>query len=197
MKRIVLVFLLGLASFSPLFAEVYQDALSYIAENSDRMFITGKTDYVIHGMMTSKPADIYNELELVSYHVENDNESVILMGTVGEEWVTKVGKVISTYTHTDGTPLTADDFIDNKDSFIELRTIASPESNFALFVPSDTIIEVQTAWGDVLYTNASDAPHGDGDYLVCNNVDGKPDLSDVWVVNGAVFPSTYSMENSK
>ena len=26
--------------------------------------------------------------------------------------------------------------------------------------------------------------------------DGQPDLTDVWVVNGAVFPSTYDMTNN-
>lgn len=45
----------------------------------------------------------------------------------------------------------------------------------------------------MLHTNLPNAPHGDGDYLVCANKDGQPDLSDVWVVNGAVFPNTYDM----
>mgnify|MGYP007090436098 CR=1 FL=1 len=45
--------------------------------------------------------------------------------------------------------------------------------------------------------NDPSSEHGYGDYLVCPNKDGKPDFSDVWVVNGAVFPSTYDMTNAE
>lgn len=136
---------------------------------------------------------MYNHLELVSYHVEPDGESVILTGTVGEEWVTPVSKVLNTYTKEDGSALSADDFTDNLGKKVTLKTKGEEGTNFALRVPSDTVVRVETAWGDVLYANASDAPHGDGDYLVCNNVDGSADLSDVWVVNGEIFPKTYDM----
>lgn len=147
----------------------------------------------LEGRMVSEATDVYNHLELVSYHVEPDGESVILTGTVGEEWVTPVSKVLKTYTKEDGSALSADDFKDNLGKKVTLKTKGEEGTNFALIVPSDTVVRVETAWGDVLYTNASDAPHGDGDYLVCNNVDGSADLSDVWVVNGEIFPKTYDM----
>jgi basic membrane protein A len=55
---------------------------------------------------------------------------------------------------------------------------------------------VNTAWGDVLHTNLPNAPHGEGDYLVCRvGEDGQPDLSDVWVVNGVQFPSNYDQSH--
>lgn len=192
MKKLFAVLLIALMAVASVSAAP-MNALDYIAENADRAFVTGKADYTIQAMMVSEPVDIYNELELVSYHVEDDGKSVILKGTIGEEWVADISRVLSTYTHVDGTPLAAEDLTGNKDTFIDIRTIAEPDTNFALLVPADTVLEVHTAWGDILYTNASDAPHGEGDYLVCRNVDGQPDLSDVWVVNGAVFPSTYDM----
>ena len=81
----------------------------YLEENLDQFFLTGKTEYVISGRMVSQETQIHNELEDVDYTVADDGESVILTGTVGEQWVTKVSKVISTYTKPDGTPLTAED----------------------------------------------------------------------------------------
>lgn len=75
-------------------------------------------------------------------------------------------------------------------------TKAAPDSNYAMFVPADTIVIVETAWGDELHTIVLNVPHGDGDYLVCRKgEDGKPDLSDVWVLNGVIFQKTYDISN--
>ena len=93
----------------------------YLEENQDQFFLTGKTEYVISGRMVSQETQIHNELEDVDYTVADDDESVILTGTVGEQWVTKVSKVLSTYTKPDGSPLTAEDFTANKDTGVELE----------------------------------------------------------------------------
>ena len=46
-----------------------------------------------------------------------------------------------------------------------------------------------------MHTNLPNAPHGNGDYLVCRiNEKGEPDLSDVWVLNGLVFPEYYDTD---
>ena len=95
-KLFSLCLMLCLVMSLPLVAEdVAYDAqaLDFIEENIEKAFITGKTSYLIEGRMISEPTDVYNHLELVSYHVEPDGESVILTGTVGEEWVTPVSKV--------------------------------------------------------------------------------------------------------
>ena len=61
-----------------------------------------------------------------------------------------------------------------------------------MYVPLDVSVTVETAWGDELHTNLPNAPHGDGDYLICRtDEDGEPDLSDVWVLNGVIFPEYY------
>jgi hypothetical protein len=61
-----------------------------------------------------------------------------------------------------------------------------------MHVPLNISVSVETAWGDILHTNLPNAPHGEGDYLVCRTgADGEPDLSDVWVLNGVVFPEYY------
>ena len=97
-----------------------------------------------------------------------------MKGTSGEEWVTPLEKMMRTYTLPDGSAIESTDFI-----------------------PVDTVVIVETAWGDVLTANNPLVVHGEGDYLVCRPAeDGSPDLSDVWVVNGATFPDTYDMTNA-
>ncbi len=189
---VLLTLLLLLAGCSTTKVKEVTDHMSFIEAHMDEGFLTGKTDYLISAMMAAAPYDTYNELELTDYHVEDDGVSVVLKGTLGEEWVTKLSKVIKSYTMPDGSEIAENYLTENKGRFMAVRAKASPDSNFAFHVPLNTIVEVQTAWGDILYANASDTNHGNGDYLVCPAVDGKPDLSDVWVVNGAVFETTYT-----
>lgn len=174
---------------------VEMNYLDYIEAHENEFFLTGKTDYTVEAKMVSSPTHVYNELELVSYDVNDDGVSVILKGTLGEEWVTNVSKVIKTYTKLDGSALDEEFFKNSKDVYQTIKTKPTKDSNFALFVPKNVILTVQTAWGDVLYTNKSEVNHGKGDYLMCSNKDGKPDLSDVWVVNGAQILKNYDMKN--
>ena len=103
---------------------------------------------------------------------------------------------METYTKADGSALTAEDFV--ADTYIDLQTKAEPDTNYAMFIPADIQVIVETAWGDVLTANRPEVPHGDGDYLVCSvTEDGEPDLTDVWVINGATFPDTYDMTNAE
>ena len=127
------------------------------------------------GKMVSKETKFHNDLENVDYTATDDGESVVLKGTVGEQWVAKLDKVLETYTKADGTALKAEDFTNAKDTFIDLKTKAEPDTNFACFVPRDVRLTVNTAWGDVLHVNDPSSEHGYGDYLVCPNKDGKPD----------------------
>lgn len=163
----------------------------YIDAGGEQWFLTGKKQYPVQAMMVSKETSFHNDLEVVDYTVTDDGTTVILKGTVGEMWATSLSKVLATYTKPDGSALSEADFAE-KDVYIDIVSIPSPDSNYAMFVPADTTVTVQTAWGDVLHTNLPNAPHGDGDYLVCRvGEDGEPDLSDVWVLNGEVFPNTY------
>ena len=162
----------------------------YLALGRSDWFPTGKTDYRVQAKMVSADTEVYNVLEDAHYTAQPNGEDVILKGTQGEEWVTKLSKVAKTYTTPDGSEITLEDFA-QLDVYIELKTIPT-EGYFAYFIPAAYKVSVSTAWGDVLHANRDGVPHGDGDYLVCAaGEDGKPDLSDVWVVNGAVFAGTY------
>ena len=167
----------------------------HLKKTEEEWFLTGKKEYKVQAMMVSKEISFHNEYENVDYTVTDDGETVILKGVVGEMWATKLSKVIDTYTKTDGSQINESDF-DQKDVYIDLLTKAAPDSNYAMFVPADISVIVETAWGDELHTNTMNIPHGDGDYLVCRKgEDGNPDLSDVWVLNGVIFHETYDMSN--
>ena len=181
----------GIASF---FAVSLKDKVSaetfLAAPGRAQWFATGKQAYSITGMTVSKETAVHNKLEDADYTAKPETD-VVLTGTSGEQWVAPMEKVLKTYTKEDGSALTAEDF--TADKAVKLYT-AKSVGNFACFVPVEIKVEVQTAWGDVLQANRDGVPHGKGDYLVCSaGEDGKPDLSDVWVVNGEIFPTTYTM----
>ena len=163
----------------------------YLDQDTEEWFLTGKNEYSVQAMMVSKETSFHNGLEETDYTVTDDGVTVILKGSVGEMWASKLPKVISTYTKPDHSALCEEDFAE-KDSWVEIITRQEPDTYFAMYVPLNITVTVETAWGDVLHTNMPTAPHGDGDYIICRaGEDGNPDLSDVWIVNGVVFPEYY------
>lgn len=168
----------------------------YLALNKSEWFLTGKTSYEIQGMLVSKDTDAYNFFEDTHYVVRPNGEDVLLKGTAGELWRSNINKVKQTYTKTDGSEINNSDFVNDK--YLTLKTKATEGSNYAYFIPKEYTILVNTSWGDILTANRDGIPHGDGDYLISSkNEDGSPNLDDVWVVNGILFPKTYNMDNAK
>lgn len=117
-----------------------------------------------------------------------DAECIKLIGTVGEEWPVTIEKLAKTYTLIDGTPITEENI---PEGVFEIKTIVdqNAETIFAERVTSE--VKVSTSWGEVLTANREGIPHGDGDFIVYANKDGKPNPDDRWVVNGMVFERTY------
>ena len=152
---------------------------AYLKQSKEAWFLTGKKEYSVQAMMVSQETSFHNELEVTDYTVTDDGVTVILKGKLDEMWATKLSKVISTYTKPDGSALSEADFA-RKDAWIDIVTKPEPDAYYALYVPLGISVTGETAWGDVLHTNLPNAPHGEGDYLVCRvGEDGKPDLSDV------------------
>ena len=173
------------------------DLKEYLEKSSEPWLVTGKKQYPVQGMMVSRETSFHNDLEEVDYTAEDDGVTVVLKGTVGEMWTSKLSRVLETYTKPDGSALTEEDFA-RKDVFIDLLSIPSPDTNYSMFVPADISVTVTTPSGAVLHTNLPSAPHGNGDYLICRmSAEGEPDLSDVWVLNGAVFSNTYDVPHAK
>lgn len=173
--------------------------------NPDVYKHTYKKKYTIKACMPPIGTKVFNRLEQVSY-ITTPDKSFVLTGTVGEHWVIDINKLIKTYTFVDRKPITVEALKSMTDTIVvngikqstikpfRITTIAGP-INWAIRVPTNMVFKVQTAWGDILTVNAPGIPHGNGDYLVCADANGKPNLADRWVVNGEVFPSTYNMKS--
>lgn len=163
----------------------------YLSETDENWFLTGKKEYTVQAMMVSEETTFHNELEVVDLVARDDGETVVLKGTRDEIWTSPLSQVVTRYTKPDGSELGKEDFA-VKDVFFDIVTIPTKDTYYAMYVPKDITVTVETAQGDVLHTNLPNAPHGDGDYLVCTiGEDGEPDLSDVWVLNGSIFPDCY------
>ena len=163
----------------------------YLERRGAAWFLTGKQAYAVQAMMVSKQTSFRNDLEGTDYTVSDDGVTVILKGTLGEMWASKLPKVISAYTNPDGSPVREEDFA-VKDRYIDIFSRPEPDMYYAMHVPLDISVTVTTSRGDVLHSNLPGVPHSEGDYIVCRaGADGGPDLSDLWIVNGAVFPAWY------
>ena len=163
----------------------------YLSETNENWFLTGKNEYTIQAMMVSGEMTFHNDLEVADYVVTDDGKTVVLKGTRDEIWTSPLPQVIARYRKPDGSELSEESFAE-KDVFIDIVTIPAKDTYFAMHVPKDITVIVETAQGDVLHTNLPNAPHGEGDYLICTiTEDGEPDLSDVWVLNGLIFPDCY------
>ncbi len=70
-----------------------------------------------------------------------------------------------------------------------------PRSGYnAMSVPNGIPVTAETARGDVFHANLANAPHSAADYLLCSaEEDGKPDLSDVGIVNGVPYGQAASV----
>lgn len=131
-----------------------------------------------------------------------DATPFVLCGTVGEMWVISPDKLAKTYNFLQGgQPLQI-----NQQSFgqrmknglldwtlVRTSPQAMAAQNMACFVPSAQKGQIQTSWGAVLNINGVGISHGKGDFVVCAKLpNGKPNLSDRWVVNGDIFATTYN-----
>ena len=163
----------------------------YLEETDEGWFLTGKKEYAVQAMMVSKETAFHNDLEVVDLVASDDGETVVLKGTRDEIWTSPLSQVIARYTKPDGSELCEEDFA-TKDEFIDIVTIPTKDAYYAMHVRKDITVTVETAQGDVLHTNLPNAPHGEGDFLVCTiGEDGGPNLSDVWVLNGLIFLDCY------
>ena len=126
-----------------------------------------------------------------SQYVTNEQKPFILSGTQGEQWVIDEGKLTTTYV-TQGIKLRDDGYLE----WTRITTRQDNTINWAFHVPlSVQNMPVQTSWGDILYANRTGVKHGSGDFLVCSDAGGRPNLQDVWIVNGMIFPNTYDLHN--
>lgn len=150
-----------------------------------------KIEYDIQVYVPKQGTEVYNNLE-DSHYVTSEAKPFVLVGTVGEEWTVDAKKLMKAYTY-EGNPITEDIvkgvLADGQKH--KITAIAGGESLFSAQTTDQ--VEVNTSWGETLKANRPGISHGNGDFLLCGNNDGQPDLNHVWVVNGEIFPKTYQI----
>lgn len=168
----------------------------------------GKTYFTaeqVENMQKFNPSMLAQLQQLVAqgraYAVTNATPFV-LCGTVGEMWTISPGKLAKTYNFLQGgQPLQINQQslgLRMKSGLLDWTLVrTSPQAtagqNMACFVPSAQKGQIQTSWGAVLNINGAGISHGKGDFVVCAKLpNGKPNLSDRWVVNGEIFATTYN-----
>jgi len=140
-----------------------------------------RNDYQIDWEIDSQGTYVYNKLEDCEY-TTNEEQCVILTGTVGEQWVTSIAKFLKTYE------------VDESTVYEGASGYAYPrsEGGYIYARPAQGEEEVATSWGSILTANLPGREHGNGDWVVCASDDwGDPNYDDQWIVNGAVFETTY------
>ena len=175
----------------------------YPWDNPENYKRTHKKKYTIEASMPPEGTVVFNVLENTMYKTSSEKQFV-LTGTIGEQWVIDVNKLCKTYTFEDGTPINKESLSRKvvrgyKDNIpcpcikpFKITSIPGVD-NWAIHVPKQYVFQIPTAWGDVLTVNNPDQSHGKGDYIVCADAGGYPNLNDRWVVNGEIFADTYDM----
>lgn len=165
---------------------------------------TRKKLYYVNVRMGNPGQQVRNYLEEASYTCDAER-CFIIRGTRGEEWVISQRRLQEAYMQTDRRPLYGTTILNKiKNSGVRgIKIAARPDEDWGYFafhldIGTYSNVPIKTGWGDVLIANKSGVDHGYGDYLVCKaGAKGEPDFSDMWVVNGCVFPETYDMRSAK
>lgn len=169
-------------------------------QNPNNWKRTRKKQYEVYVCRPALGTTETNRLEAVTYTTDA-NKQFIISGTVGEKRVIDLGNLVKTYCTLDGKPITAGYLqekmgADGTIDWLHLKTIPAADTvtNWAFHLPLGIKnFPVQTSWGDTLMANRTGIGHGKGDFLVCADLNGMPNLNNMWVVNGEVFPTTYDM----
>lgn len=155
-----------------------------------------KKQYEIWCCMPEVGTNVHNHLENADY-VTNEQKKFVLSGTVGEQWVIDIGKLMKTYTFVDGMEINPDTLRRKLVSgsktigWFKVKTRPDVTPGWACFVPVQYQFPIATSWGDTLTGNRPGVQHGYGDFIVCTDAGGQPNGNDRWIVNGAIFVNTY------
>lgn len=158
---------------------------------------THKKNYEVYVCMPPIGTKVHNFLEGTDY-VTTKEKRFVISGTRGEQWVIDAAKLAKTYQTLDGQPLNTKT-LNIKNGimpWVKVKTRPDASIVWACFLPKKyRSFPVKTSWGDVLMANRPEVRHGYGDFLVCADANGRPNFSDMWVVNGEVFPTTYDLRS--
>ena len=126
---------------------------------------------------------VFNHLEKSSYTVD-ENKPYVLIGNKGEEWCVDKKTLLKSY------ELTEEDIANFKVGMeIKIITTKPGVLQWATHIDINDQIQIETSWGEVLTSNVGDG-HGNGDWIICSDNNGTPDMNDRWILNGEIFEAT-------
>lgn len=176
------------------FIENGESKFESIINDEDNYFPTTKTNYIVHAFRPAIGTKVYNFIE-DEHYVTDEKNSIVLIGTKGEMWPVKESKLLSDYK-------TTPELVSNiGEEPISIETKGGQTIQWAMKIPEDISFIVQTPWGAELLGNKEkvinpntneEIGHDGGDYIVCEDLNGRPNLEDRRFVNGVIFERTYS-----
>ena len=130
--------------------------------------------------MTAEQAKKYQGLPLA------DGNQVCIYGVAGEFSLVPLQVVLKNYVLDNGMSVSEDEL---KKRWVKLKSKSNFREFFACFVPKIQIEHLgrMTVNGDGGFIN-----HGKGDFIVCDSINGKPNMNTRRVVNGLIFSNTYN-----
>jgi len=158
---------------------------------------TKKKQYSIYVCMPPIGTRVENFLEGAKYTTDS-KKRFVLSGLVGEQWVIDANKLAKTYTFDDGTEITPESLSAKLEhgciKWVKVTTKQDDTIVWSCILnPKFKNVPIQTSWGDTLFANRDGIRHLYGDFIMASNAGGRPNLKDVWVVNGEIFPRTYDL----
>ena len=177
--------------------DILQQLKQYIRGISDSCFIQAK-DFLA---LKQSNAQLYNFiLQNCDVVGKSGDNIVVICGTEGEMWTTTYDYACKHYqAFSYNTVIPLAQAVNERakkyrnDNVVSWMRVTSSSSNqyFACFVPVKEKGSLMTAQGQVNKYNQFGVAHGKGDFILCENIGGKPNIANRWVVNGLVFSNTY------
>lgn len=146
-----------------------------------------KKSYVVTAEKVPARTKLNNFLEGRYYKTSEEN-CIKIIGTAGEMWPITIEELCKTYTMENGTPITGDNIPSGK---FRVRTIVGDYEETVFAVQTKSRIFVKTKNGEIFVSNRIGTSHGNGDFIVYSNNNGKPNFNDAIVVNGKIFLNMY------
>ena len=154
---------------------------------------TRKKKYFVYACIAPDGVRVRNVYERSEYVTQQGN-NVIISGTTGEQWVMPNNKLVHQYRTADGNPIDNNVLKSMRQRWVKLTPNPSADFLYACFIPKNQRFNIQTSWGAILEVNGSVGSNGKGDFILCPALpNGAPNLNDVWVVDGTIFPATYDI----
>lgn len=159
--------------------------------NNPELYVRlGKKDF-----FTAEQVHKHNLLQKYSEYIQNGQLQVVkdscicLYGTVGELQLISIREFVNTYTFENNQQITSQNIDRLGDNWCVVTPI-KPMLDImysACFVP-----KIQIEHLGRMTVNDSYVNHGKGDFIVCDSINGKPNMNTRRVVNGLIFANTYN-----